>query len=242
MHSQWASAPHKIYNHDVDRTVEDEAVNRISFGHTDIGRRRLSNEDAFLVDNELGLYVVADGMGGHNAGEVASGEAVDALHSMVRAAGRRPARHRALAALAGRGRRDVGVAAPAEAAGRERGAGRDVHGLRAGAGQPGAQGDGHDVERAAPARRLRRHRAGRRQPHLPDARRQRRAGHRGSHAGRLATQARPDHRRRSAQLAAEERDHARRRLARIRRGRHALAARAAPAIASCSARTGCTAI
>jgi serine/threonine protein phosphatase PrpC len=59
-------------------------VNRISFGHTDIGRRRLSNEDSFLVDNELGLYVVADGMGGHNAGEVASGEAVDALHSMVR--------------------------------------------------------------------------------------------------------------------------------------------------------------
>jgi len=84
MRSQWASAPHKIYNHDIDRTVEDEAVNRISFGHTDIGRRRLSNEDAFLVDNDLGLYVVADGMGGHNAGEVASGEAVDALHSMVR--------------------------------------------------------------------------------------------------------------------------------------------------------------
>jgi serine/threonine protein phosphatase PrpC len=59
-------------------------VNRIAFGLTDIGRRRLSNEDSFLVDNELGLYVVADGMGGHNAGEVASGEAVDALHSMVR--------------------------------------------------------------------------------------------------------------------------------------------------------------
>jgi serine/threonine protein phosphatase PrpC len=84
MRSEWASGPHKIYNQDIDRTVEDDAVNRISFGLTDIGRRRLSNEDSFLVDNELGLYVVADGMGGHNAGEVASGEAVDALHSMVR--------------------------------------------------------------------------------------------------------------------------------------------------------------
>jgi serine/threonine protein phosphatase PrpC len=63
---------------------ERAVVNRIAFGLTDIGRRRLSNEDSFLVDNELGLYVVADGMGGHNAGEVASGEAVDALHCMVR--------------------------------------------------------------------------------------------------------------------------------------------------------------
>ena len=62
---------------------QGRTVQRIAFGLTDIGKRRLSNEDAFLVDNELGLYVVADGMGGHNAGEVASGEAVDALHGMV---------------------------------------------------------------------------------------------------------------------------------------------------------------
>jgi serine/threonine protein phosphatase PrpC len=59
-------------------------VNRTAFGVSDIGRRRLSNEDAFLVDDALGLYVVADGMGGHNAGEVASGEAVDTLHGMVK--------------------------------------------------------------------------------------------------------------------------------------------------------------
>jgi len=59
-------------------------VKRTAYGLSDIGRRRLSNEDAFLVDDELGLYVVADGMGGHNAGEVASGEAVDVLHSMVK--------------------------------------------------------------------------------------------------------------------------------------------------------------
>ena len=63
--------------------AEGPFVHRTAFGLSDIGRRRLSNEDALLVDNELGLYVVADGMGGHNAGEVASGEAVDALHGMV---------------------------------------------------------------------------------------------------------------------------------------------------------------
>ena len=47
-------------------------------GVTHTGRRK-SNEDAMLVDLELGLFVVADGMGGHNAGEVASGIAVRTL-------------------------------------------------------------------------------------------------------------------------------------------------------------------
>jgi protein phosphatase len=55
-----------------------------AIGLTDVGRRRQSNEDSYLVDGDLGLFVVADGMGGHNAGEVASGEAVDALHAMVK--------------------------------------------------------------------------------------------------------------------------------------------------------------
>ena len=59
-------------------------VKRSGIGVSDIGRKRLSNEDSFLVDNELGLYVVADGMGGHNAGEIASGEAVDTLVGMIR--------------------------------------------------------------------------------------------------------------------------------------------------------------
>jgi protein phosphatase len=46
--------------------------------------RRPTNEDALLVDLESGLFVVADGMGGHNAGEVASGLAVDAVSRVVR--------------------------------------------------------------------------------------------------------------------------------------------------------------
>ncbi len=44
----------------------------------------MSNEDAYILDNDLGLYVVADGMGGHAAGEVASQEAVETVLGMVR--------------------------------------------------------------------------------------------------------------------------------------------------------------
>ncbi len=55
-----------------------------SAGLTDVGQRRKLNEDAFMVDDELGLYVVADGMGGHAAGEIASQEAVDTVYGMVR--------------------------------------------------------------------------------------------------------------------------------------------------------------
>jgi serine/threonine protein phosphatase PrpC len=55
-----------------------------SYGSSDIGKRRKSNEDAYLCDDILGLWVVADGMGGHAAGEVASQEAVDTIYGMVK--------------------------------------------------------------------------------------------------------------------------------------------------------------
>jgi serine/threonine protein phosphatase PrpC len=49
------------------------------------GRRRASNEDAFCARPDLGLYIVADGMGGHVAGEIASRLAVDTIESTVAA-------------------------------------------------------------------------------------------------------------------------------------------------------------
>jgi serine/threonine protein phosphatase PrpC len=55
-------------------------------GVTDVGRRRDHNEDAFLVDPEAGLFVVADGMGGHAGGGTASSIAVETIRSQIRSA------------------------------------------------------------------------------------------------------------------------------------------------------------
>ena len=55
-----------------------------SAGLTDVGRRRKNNEDALFLDDKQQLYVVADGMGGHQAGEVASGIVVETLWDYIK--------------------------------------------------------------------------------------------------------------------------------------------------------------
>ena len=50
-------------------------------GMTDVGLKREGNEDAFLPIPDKQLYIVSDGMGGHNAGEIASQTAVNALQN-----------------------------------------------------------------------------------------------------------------------------------------------------------------
>src|SRR5262249_2476161 len=54
-----------------------------AFGRSDVGRRRKLNEDNFLVAPEPSLYAVCDGMGGHNAGEVASQMAIETIASFI---------------------------------------------------------------------------------------------------------------------------------------------------------------
>src|SRR5690554_3742180 len=64
-------------------TTENNNTNKLanSSGLTDRGLVRKINEDAYLDQPEKGLWVVADGMGGHQAGDLASRMIIESLES-----------------------------------------------------------------------------------------------------------------------------------------------------------------
>ena len=61
-------------------------------GETNVGMKRTHNEDNFSIIEESGLYIVADGMGGHASGEIASKMAVEALREFFVATASDPER------------------------------------------------------------------------------------------------------------------------------------------------------
>lgn len=54
-----------------------------AYGKSDIGKKRTTNQDSILLNDKLGLYAVADGMGGHKGGETASAMALEIINTAV---------------------------------------------------------------------------------------------------------------------------------------------------------------
>ena len=67
----------------VEHVRREFSMKAFSAGLTNIGRKRDNNEDTFYVDDNIGLYIVADGMGGHRAGEVASRTVVSSIRDYM---------------------------------------------------------------------------------------------------------------------------------------------------------------
>jgi len=66
-----------------DEALDPHALRVEAWGHTDAGPVRENNEDCLFLDVEAGLFAVADGMGGHASGEVASAIAVETIGDVL---------------------------------------------------------------------------------------------------------------------------------------------------------------
>lgn len=55
----------------------------VAYGATDVGKMRDNNEDCYFCDDEKGIFIVIDGMGGHSAGEVAARTALEKIRTFL---------------------------------------------------------------------------------------------------------------------------------------------------------------